>query len=135
MDSLTVLLENDELNLEGILRNEMLWAEQSLLSEMGWHLEDRGICRDEQCIPVPGDGTLINDGFVNLAEFVDRTGRIYNDENDPLVAAIGPADESLREAKVGGTAPDFELPDSNGDTFRLSDFEGSKIFLLVWASW
>lgn len=28
--------------------------------------------------------------------------------------------------KVGDKAPDFELPDQNGNTVRLSDFKGKK---------
>ena len=32
-------------------------------------------------------------------------------------------------------APDFELSDWRGKTYRLSDFKGRKIMLLSWASW
>ncbi|MSQ42167.1 MAG: redoxin domain-containing protein [Dehalococcoidia bacterium] len=32
-------------------------------------------------------------------------------------------------------APDFELPDLQGRTHRLSDHRGKKVFLLSWASW
>ena len=32
-------------------------------------------------------------------------------------------------------APDFELPDFDGKTHRLSDYRGQKVFLATWASW
>ena len=32
-------------------------------------------------------------------------------------------------------APDFELPDLDGKSHRLSDYRGSKVLLLAWASW
>jgi peroxiredoxin len=37
--------------------------------------------------------------------------------------------------KVGMTAPDFELPDLDGKTMRLSDFRGKVVFLNFWATW
>ena len=43
-------------------------------------------------------------------------------------------------SKLGGRlrslqAPDFELPDLDGRTHRLSDYIGNKVFLFAWASW
>jgi hypothetical protein len=32
-------------------------------------------------------------------------------------------------------APDFRLPDLNGDLHRLSQLRGRKVFLATWASW
>ena len=32
-------------------------------------------------------------------------------------------------------APDFTLPDLDGNLYSLSDFRGKKVFLLCWASW
>ena len=33
--------------------------------------------------------------------------------------------------EVGIKAPDFELPDQNGKTHRLSDYTGKKVILLA----
>ncbi len=35
----------------------------------------------------------------------------------------------------GSTAPEFSIPNQNGDTIRLSDFKGKEITLCFWASW
>ena len=47
----------------------------------------------------------------------------------PLAAGGG----ELVEA--GSVAPDFELPDVNGDMVRLSDFAGRPVILNFWATW
>ncbi len=36
---------------------------------------------------------------------------------------------------VGMTAPDFSLPDLQGQTRRLSDYRGKVVFLNFWATW
>lgn len=43
-----------------------------------------------------------------------------------------PTDEGLA---VGEVAPDFELATMDGDTVRLSDYRGKKVFLNFWTSW
>ena len=35
----------------------------------------------------------------------------------------------------GSNAPDFSMPNQNGDTIRLTDFKGKEITLCFWASW
>ncbi len=47
----------------------------------------------------------------------------------PLAAGGG----ELVEA--GSVAPDFELPDVNGEMVRLSDFAGRPVILNFWATW
>ena len=36
---------------------------------------------------------------------------------------------------VGSMAPEFELPDGDGEIVRLSDFRGNLVFLNFWATW
>jgi len=38
-------------------------------------------------------------------------------------------------AEVGSPAPDFELEDSNGNLWRLSDLRGKVVFINFWATW
>ena len=45
----------------------------------------------------------------------------------------GPA--SSGRAELGNSAPDFTLPDLDGNTVRLSDFRGKVVFLNFWATW
>lgn len=41
----------------------------------------------------------------------------------------------LANSAVGTTAPDFGLPDRDGDTIKLSDWRGSVVLIDFWASW
>ena len=34
--------------------------------------------------------------------------------------------------RAGDTAPDFELPGSDGKTYRLSDYRGRQTVVLAW---
>jgi peroxiredoxin Q/BCP len=46
----------------------------------------------------------------------------------PLVNAPAVADELA----VGDAAPEFELPGSDGKTYKLSDFRGKHAVVLAW---
>lgn len=37
--------------------------------------------------------------------------------------------------KKGQQAPDFQLEDGNGNTYKLSDFRGKKVLINFWATW
>ncbi len=55
-----------------------------------------------------------------------------------LATAFAVLDEAtFAKAKVGEPAPDFALPDTEGKTWKLSDFRGKKHVVLVWifADW
>jgi len=55
-----------------------------------------------------------------------------------LAAAYRALDETrFNRAKVGEPAPDFELPDTEGRAWKLSDFRGKKPVVLIWifADW
>lgn len=41
----------------------------------------------------------------------------------------------LSEVKVGKRAPDFELTTLAGETVKLSDYQGKKVVLNLWATW
>ena len=43
--------------------------------------------------------------------------------------------KSMSKFSSGASAPDFELKDTNGKVFKLSDFKNKIIFIDVWASW
>lgn len=58
-----------------------------------------------------------------------------------LVAAIGytiynsATAEDVAVLKVGDQAPDFTLTDLDGESHKLSDYEGQGVFLNFWGTW
>jgi len=44
-------------------------------------------------------------------------------------------DDDRMLVKAGDQAPDFVLTDLNGDSQRLSDYEGQGVFLNFWGTW
>ena len=49
-----------------------------------------------------------------------------------LLAVFAMAAASHAELKVGDAAPDFELPGSDGKTYKLSDFAGKQAVVVAW---
>jgi peroxiredoxin len=58
-------------------------------------------------------------GFLLVLELTCTSGR-------------GPGDGPL---SLGSPAPDFELPELDGDTIRLSDLRGKVVFVNFWTTW
>ncbi len=67
-------------------------------------------------------------------------GRLSQDataDTDLIEAWKGLDEKTFRQVETGKPAPDFQLKDTNGKTWRLSDFKNKKTVVLVWifADW
>ena len=49
-----------------------------------------------------------------------------------FVAALAMADGATAELKVGAASPNFKLPGSDGQSYKLSDYEGKQMVVLAW---
>ena len=110
-----------------------LWLpETELEAATGWHLEPRGVCRGEACVPAPAGASWTRDERFNVSAFATHLGRqTARDENSGLWS-LGPP---TGRAFEGNLAPDFELPDFKGRMHSLSQYRGRKVLLMTWASW
>jgi hypothetical protein len=90
----------------------------------GWEIKPEGACKAEMCVPLPG-------GF-EPTRTAERLGIavVHDDEHD--LYALGPESVSGR-ALLCATAPELELPDLDGNLFRLSSLRGQKVLLVAWA--
>ena len=52
-----------------------------------------------------------------------------------LLLAASALAEAPTAAEIGREAPDFELTQLDGETFRLSEHRGKVVLLNVWATW
>jgi peroxiredoxin len=52
-----------------------------------------------------------------------------------VLGAVAGLQYMQRAPRTGYAAPDFTLPDLQGNSYRLSDFRGRVVFLNLWATW
>jgi hypothetical protein len=119
-----------------------VWLPLSTLPRAtGWELKPEGLCRDDVCVPVPpaaGQTLLREDGgqtWLSLAALGRQVGQPHAYDRERRVWSLGPPAYTWQHPRGTGPAPDFTLPDVAGHSRSLSDYRGTKVFLVTWASW
>ena len=95
----------------------------------GWAVKPEGLCKGDVCLPFAGgDGAQLD-----VRVLADRLNMpLVHDEGHNLWC-LGP--EAGGKSLATAEAPDLELPDIYGESFRLRSLRGRKILLVAWASW
>lgn len=69
----------------------------------------------------------------------EQTPVVYSNTEQENGEEAEPAAETVLDDTVGITrgqiAPDFELQTMDGETVRLSDYRGERVFINFWATW
>jgi hypothetical protein len=99
----------------------------------GWSIEDRGACNGDVCVPLPPSAR--RDGRLDVTEIAPRLGMPLVADGEHGIWALGPAAGPAPRVLVDARAPELELPDFDGNPFRLSSLRGQKVLLVAWASW
>jgi len=99
----------------------------------GWTLKPEGMCRDDQCVPLPSTAT--GAGRVDVNAFWRRLGNPVLCADDRQTWVLGDGAGDRNAALAGLMAPDFTLPDLSGTPSTLSDLRGKKVLLVTWATW
>ena len=100
----------------------------------GWTIKPEGACKAEHCVPLPPD-VLAADGRLSIGAVAEHLGMpLVHDEAHHLWA-LGPDTAITGRALTTAVAPELELPDFDGNSFRLSSLRGQKVMLVAWASW
>lgn len=99
----------------------------------GWTVKPEGACKAEVCVPLP-DEVRDDDGALDAAVLADRLGMPLLRDDDHGLVALGPP-TVVGRALESAMAPELELPDVDGNVFRLSSLHGKKVLLVAWASW
>ncbi len=94
----------------------------------GWQLKPEGACKGEVCIPLEA----VPAGDVDIAAIAADMNLPLASEPEASLWARGPESVS-GHALTTAQAPDFELPDVDGNRVKLSDFKGKKIVVYAWA--
>jgi len=102
---------------------------------LGWEWKDEGLCRGEVCVPVRDPEALRAGDGIDLEEFARLLGRPLAIDTDERVAALADAPTDRAAELASLEAPDFTLPDLDGNLHSLSDHRGKKVLLIAYASW
>ena len=127
----TILTESGEFTVDAT--NGLWLAAPDAARITGWSLKPEGMCRDEQCVPLPS--TAVIAGRVDVEAFWRRLGNPVLRASDGETWVLGAGAEERNAALAGLMAPDFTLPDLSGRPRTLSDLRGKKVLLVTWASW
>ena len=102
---------------------------------LGWELKPEGLCRGDVCVPVRDDKAFGSAGRLDLGAVVDALGMSsLLDDATGVVAVSAPAADR-RAGLKGRVAPDFTLPDLDGNLRSLEEFADRKRLLIAFASW
>ena len=119
-----------------------LWVKPRDLTRINdFVLKPEGACLEELCIPVLQDRdsdmfvTRSNQGWFNVTGLADKLQQAHMADYNDGIWSFGTMPLERQSFFSAGEAPEFELPDRDGNIVRLSDFRGKKVLLLTWASW
>jgi len=144
IETVTVLaLERVHTIQQAFVEGDHLWVSAAALSTLtGFALKPEGLCADEICVPLPRPGPdeagwtqeRADASFIDATAFAEHVGQPFTRSEDGSVWSFASV-PLLESPLLTGQAPEFELQDREGNAVRLSDFRGSKVLLLTWASW
>lgn len=94
----------------------------------GWQLKPEGACKGDVCIPIPNSGG----DTVDVIATAEAMNLPLVEAAEANLWALGP--ESIGgKALVTAEAPELELPDLDGNMFKLSSLKGKKVLVYAWA--
>jgi len=120
-------------------RGGVLWLSfEDLTASTGWEHKPQGLCLGDRCVPIPPSRRaefIGTDGSFNLSEFARYLDQPVVADDTGSVWIFGASAALRGQALRSLEAPDFQLPDLDGNLHALSDYRGKKVLLLSWASW
>lgn len=136
MSTVTILDGERHTTVAAVRRDDAVCVDAADLEDAtGWHLEPRGLCRGDVCVPVRDRDALVRADGVDLATFAAVLGRPVVVDAAAGVVAFGEAAGGIAEQLRSLHAPDFTLPTLSGEPLRFSSLGRKKKLLLAWASW
>ena len=136
MPVFTILGEGSAVQVEASTSDGRVWLSvEGVERALGWELTEEGFCMGPVCYPLPPDADLVTDAGVDLlglAALIDRPIAIDEAEG---AAYLGVSARERSQELALLAAPDFTLPDLDGELHSLSDHRGKKVLLVAYASW
>jgi hypothetical protein len=118
----------------GVLLDDLVLDADALEARTGWATKPEGLCKGPVCVPLPAEARL-DQGRLDARAVAERLGMPLVQDAAHGLWALGPETAVTGRALTCAEAPDLELPDIDGNPFRLSSLLGLKVVLVAWASW
>jgi hypothetical protein len=136
MATITVLTTESVTNIDGAIEDAAVLVAIDAISEVfGWELKPEGLCRGDVCVPVRQDAGVRHGDRVDLVTIAALLGSLVLVDPENRVVAVSVPVDQRRSALRDRRAPDFALPDLNGDIRTLEEFKDRKRLLVAFASW
>lgn len=138
--AIAIIDEKDHHFDHAIAEEGALWLDAAELARRtGWELKPQGLCHGELCFPTSAGKAFESkrEGatYLNFTALADEVGFPWAGDLKHRIWYFGADAMERGTALKSLKAPDFELPDLDGRTHRLSDHLGKKVLLISWASW
>ncbi len=142
-EPVTVLYDDQVIEIARTLADpDDLWVVPADLPRVnGFELKPEGACLEELCVPVlqVRDSEMFvrrsGQAWFNVTALARRLEQAYVADHDHHVWSFGEVPVTRSRFLRSAMAPDFELPNREGELVRLSDFLGKKVLIVTWASW
>ena len=135
MTQLTVIDESGSHSFGQVGFGDLGVSADDFARATGWTLKAEGLCKGEVCVPVRDASAMSDGAAIDVVEFARVTGcNIVIDASRNMVA-MGEQASSRAASMATLDAPNFTLPDINGNLISLSDFADRKKLILAWSSW
>jgi AhpC/TSA family protein len=115
-----------------------LWiSNEDLIRSTGWELKPQGACLDDRCVPIPAghESEFVRPALFNLSALARHLGEPFVHDKQHALWSFSDAPNEIGKRLRSLAAPDFTLPDLDGELHSLSDYRGKKVLLMSWASW
>ena len=141
--AVTVLYDDQVIDIARTLAdpNDLWVVPEDLPRVNRFELKPEGACLDELCVPVRQDldsemfVTRAGQPWFSVTELARKLEQAFTADHDHGVWSFGEIPVTRTAFLRSAVAPDFELPNREGEPVRLSDFRGKKVLILTWASW
>ena len=120
--------------VRGVILHELEVDAADFETRTGWSITAAGACKGDICVPLPSS-VRTGDGRLDARVLSERLGMPLATDAGHGIWALGPATAGTGRALTTAVAPELELPDADGNPFRLSSLLGLKVLLVAWASW
>jgi peroxiredoxin len=100
----------------------------------GWTIKPEGACKGPVCVPL-FENIWGPNGQLHVQPVAERLGMALVRDDSAGVWSLGPESAVSGRALTTAEAPELELPDLDGNLFRLDSLRGQKVVVAAWASW